>query len=299
MSNEAKTTKAYKVSTELKEKLERLAAESGLETQEAFIEQLAALYELQQLKEGNGSGYAKQIDELEYHTRRSAEIIVSVINTEAAARLELSQQHEEKQETAAAELFAQQGEIAELRKEAKVQAEELARLTKENESQAKLVEQLEASAHDKTLLVEEYRQRIDTLSGLVNEYKEAADENKELKTKVLGLTEITKKQAEEIDKLKVDKQVIDDQRVRELEQLKESHRDALERQTERKDVEKEREMLALRTEYQTKLEKEREDATSKLRELYEQRDQLREEIAKLQQQPPKAGDGGGKPPVKK
>ena len=34
---EAKTTKAYKVSPELKEKLERLAAESGLETQEAFI----------------------------------------------------------------------------------------------------------------------------------------------------------------------------------------------------------------------------------------------------------------------
>lgn len=30
--SEAKTTKAYKVSPELKEKLERLAAESGLET---------------------------------------------------------------------------------------------------------------------------------------------------------------------------------------------------------------------------------------------------------------------------
>ena len=162
-----KTTKAYKISSELKEKLERLAAESGLETQEAFIEQLAALYELQLLKEGNGSGYAKQIDELEYHSRRSVELFVGMINTETAERLQLSQQHEEKQAAVTAELFAQQQEILELRKEAKAQAEDLVRLTKENESQAKLVEQLEASAHDKTLLVEEYRQRIDTLSGLV------------------------------------------------------------------------------------------------------------------------------------
>ena len=62
-------------------------------------------------------------------------------------------------------------------------------------------------------------------------------------------------------------------------------------------MEKERELLALRTEYHTKLEKEQEVATTKIREMYEQRDQLREEIAKLKQQP-KADDGGGKPPAK-
>lgn len=298
MSNEAKTTKAYKISPELKEKLERLAAESGLETQEAFIEQLAALYELQQLKEGNGSGYRKQIEELEYHLSRPLALFTSMIETEAAARLDMSQQHEEKVGGLSVELFAQQEEIATLKKEAKAQADELARIAKDNESQIKLVEQLQESVRDKGLIVDQRGQEIATLSSLVNEYKAAADENKELKTEVSRLTTITEKQAKEIDELKIDKQVIDDQRVRELEQLEERHREALERQAERKDVEKERELLAIRTEYHTKFEKEQEVATTKIREMYEQRDQLREEIAKLQQQP-KADDGGGKPSAKK
>lgn len=50
MSNEAKTTKAYKVSPELKGKLETLFAESGMETQEAFIEHIATLYSNCRLK---------------------------------------------------------------------------------------------------------------------------------------------------------------------------------------------------------------------------------------------------------
>lgn len=58
MSTETKTTKAYKVSPETKEKLESLFAESGMDTQETFIEHVASLYEMQQLKEG-AAGYKK------------------------------------------------------------------------------------------------------------------------------------------------------------------------------------------------------------------------------------------------
>lgn len=277
MSNEAKTTKAYKISPELKEKLERLAAESGLETQEAFIEQLAALYELQQLKEGNGSGYAKQIEELEYHLSRPLALFTSMIETESAARLDMSQQHEEKQAVAAGELFAQQQEIADLRKAEKAQAEELARLTRENEQQAKLVEQLEAAARDKGLLVEEYRAKNDTLTGLVNEYKAAADENKDLQTKVNELTRVNIEQAADLMNLEADLQYEKEQAEERLSQLGERHREALERLSERKDTEKERAELAIQKEYQAKLEAAQTEATGKIRELYAQIEQQRKD----------------------
>ncbi|MDQ0914123.1 hypothetical protein, partial [Paenibacillus sp. V4I5] len=172
-STEAKTTKAYKITNDLKVKLERLAEESGLETQEAFIEQLASMYELQLLKQGTGSGYAKQIDELEYHTRRNAEIFIGMINTEAAERLNLSQQHTDALANRAETIFAQEQEITEMKKEVKALADEMGRLIKENGSQAKLVEQLQESVRDKGLIVEQRGQEISTLSGIVNEYKAA------------------------------------------------------------------------------------------------------------------------------
>jgi hypothetical protein len=52
-----------------------------------------------------------------------------------------------------------------------------------------------------------------------------------------------------------------------LHQYEERHREALERLSERKDVEKERELIALRTEYQAKLEKANEESTTKIWDL--------------------------------
>ncbi|WP_054943597.1 hypothetical protein [Paenibacillus ihuae] len=283
MSNEAKTTKAYKISPELKEKLERLAAESGLETQEAFIEQLAALYELQQLKEGNGSGYRKQIEELEYHLSRPLALFTSMIETEAADRLQLSQQHEEKQAAVAVTIFAQEQEIADLQKGLKSQADEVARLTKENDAQAKLSEQLEAAAHDKGLLVEEYRQRIDTLSGLVNEYKVAANENKDLKTKLSEFATFTEKQAARITALEGALAALEASHVEHQRQAEERHRVELELLSKQKDAERKEALADLRDKQQDKLEQ----ATEEIRKLYAQIEQQRkdyeQQIAKLQQ----------------
>ena len=273
--SEAKTTKAYKVSPELKEKLERLATESGLETQEAFIEHLAALYDLQRLKEGNGSGYRKQIDELEYHLRRPLDLFIGMVETEAADRLQLMQQHDETLAGRSATIYGQEQEIADLRKAAKVQADELARLTKENEAQVKLVEQLEAAARDKGLLVEQYKEKNDTLAGLVNQYKAAGEQNKELQTKVNELTLITDKQAERVIDLEEGVAALQRRKEEALRQQEERHREVLERLAERKEIEKERELLAIRTEYQSKLEKTNEDATAKLRELYDQLERQR------------------------
>lgn len=289
MSNEAKTTKAYKVSPEIKEKLETLFAESGMETQEAFIEHIAALYEMQQLKEG-ATGYKKQLDELDYHTRRMNELFLSMIGTEAAERLQLTQHHDEALADRAATIFGQEQELSDLRKEVKQQADELARLVKENADQAKHIEQLGEISRKDGLLVEEYRQKIDTLSGLVNEYKAAANENKELKTEVVRLTTLTEKEAQRIADLEDDVRTLQELKDEVLRQQEERHKEGLERLTERKDVEKERELLQVRSEYQAKLEKTNAEATERLRtandestaqlrELYAQIGSLQEQLA--------------------
>lgn len=275
MSSDAKTTKSYKLSPELKEKLERLAADSGLETQEAFIEQLAALYELQQMKEGHGSGYAKQIEELEYHTRRSVELFIGVINTESAERLQMNQEYEEKLSDRAAVIFSQEQEISELRKELKMRLDELERMSKEKEAQARLNEQLETAARDKGLLVDQYREKVDTLSGLVNEYKAAAEENKTLHSEISKMTMFTEKQDGRISSLEAEMAELSKHTEEQMRQAEERHKELLERLTERKETEKEREVLKVRTEYQEKLEAAQTEATAKIRELYDQLERQR------------------------
>lgn len=283
MSNEAKTTKAYKVSQEVKEKLEKLFADSEMDTQEAFIEHIATLYEMQLLKEGGAAGYKKQLDELEYHTRRSVELFLGMIETETAERLQIVQQHDEVLTDRASTIFSQEQEISELKKEAKQQSEELARLMKESEGQAKQYEQLQEISRKDNLLVEEYRQRIDTLSGLVNEYKAAAEENKELKIKVNELTKLTENQAVRVVDLEGDVTALQELKDEALRQQEERHKEALERLTERKEVEKERELLAVREEYRAKREKANDETTTQLRELYNQLEKLREELREQQQ----------------
>lgn len=299
MSTEAKTTKAYKISPELKEKLERLAAESGLDTQEAFIEQLAGLYELQQLKEGNGSGYAKQIEMLQYHLAQPLEMFKSMLNTETAVRLQMTEQHDEKLATLSATIFSQEQEISELRKQTKVQAEEMAHLTKEIEAQTKIGKQLEAAARDKDLLVEQYLEKVDTLSGLVNQYREAAEENKSLKNEVSRITSENEKITSRVTALEGEIKTLDELRIKQVQQAEEQKQEALERLSERKDLEKERELLAVRSEYQTKIEKEREETTDKIRELYEQIDRLRSSNEQKIQEIQKQNDDGKTPPAKK
>lgn len=286
--SEKKEVKSYKVSPDLKEKLETLFAESGLETQEAFLDHVATLYEMQRLKEGGAIGYKKQLDELEYHTRRSVELFLGMIETENAERLQLNQQHEETLAARASTILVQEQEISELRKETKQQADEIGRILKENEVQTKQAEQLAEISRKDNLLVEEYRKRIDTLSGLVNEYKAASDENKDLKAQLAEGTRLTQQQAAQIAELQQDAKDLEELSHERIRAQEVRHKEEMERLAERKDVEKERELLQLRTEYQGKLEKANEETTAKLRELYEQMNQMRreheQEIATLKKQ---------------
>lgn len=169
--------------------------------------------------------------------------------------------------------------------------EDQARITKENDTNVKLVKPLQDSVRDIGLIVEQRGQGIAMLSGIVNEYKEAVEENRELTLKVSELTSLTEKQGARVTALEGDVKALESRGVEQLKQHQEKHVAEQERLVERKDVEKERELLALHTEYQTKLEKANEDATAKLQR---QRTAHEQQLREIQQ--PK---DDGKTPSKK
>lgn len=280
MSNEAKVAKAYKVSPEVKEKLETLFAQSGMETQEGFIEHLAAQYELQQLKVVV-PGYKKQLDELDIHARRVNEIFLSMINTEGAERIELVRQFEKKLEERSGVIYLQEQQISEMSKLAKQQEGDLAKALKDNTEISTQLGQAQEISLKGNLLVEEYGKQILSLTGMLDENKAAVDESKGLKAQLTELTNLTDKQVAKILDLAINLQELQESHANQIEQHGIRHKEDLERLLERKDLEKERELLGVRMEYQAKFEKSNEDGTEKIRDLYEQIDKLRETGSKI------------------
>ncbi|MGM1023746.1 MAG: hypothetical protein ACQEXV_25205 [Bacillota bacterium] len=270
---ESKTTiKNYRVKPEIRKAVERQYADSEFETEGDFLEYLSQLHEMQQLKSGVASGYRKLLNEREYHRRRDEEIFLTMIQSEAAARLELTQNHEAVLAERNNAFLAQEQTITELNLGIKQIKEERDALTKERVEYEQLIAQLRENQKKGDMLVEEYREKIDTLSGLVNQYQAAAQENKQLGEQVLALEKMEDKQANQIAKLESD-----------IAALKQQKEEELKQQEARLDIQKERELLKLQGDYQAKIEqlsaemrKASEESTAEIRKLLNDLNNLRE-----------------------
>lgn len=271
-----KKTKGFKINTDFGIKLEELIKESGLGN-EAFLEYLVALHEMQKLKEGSALGYQNQIEELEYHSKRNVELFISMLETEAATRMQLSQDHEDSISQRAETIMAQEREIARLEKDLSQSSEKIMQINKENESLNKQIEQQQEISKKDNLLVEEYKSKLDTLTGLVNQYKSAADENQELRSELNQYKLSHKELTREIEELKIKLDERNEAFKSYIADTEARVKSDQERLIERKDVEKERELLNLRTEYQEKLEQSQTESTVKIRELYELIEKLRQQ----------------------
>jgi len=253
--SDKKETKAIKVTSEFKDHLNTLIAQSGLPTDEAWLEEATKLWELKMLKEGN-PGYKKELDELEYHTKRTLEIFIAMIGAEAADRLKMIQEHEEQLSQKQAEITRLTAENGDQKRQIQAAAELLGQANKDKGDLEKQIRQLEEIVRKNDLLIGEYKEKNDTLTGLVNEYKPAGDKLKALEA------ELAKAQTEN-ERLK--------DTVNRLEtvtaQTAERHKEELSRLEERKELEKEREVLRLRSEHQTKLQEVTEAANAKVRDL--------------------------------
>lgn len=284
MSKEEKVIKGFKVDPEVKAKIESLFNESGFPTQESFLVHMAELFELQQLKAGGS--YTKQIEELEYHTQSTVKLFMSMLQTETASRLSLTQDYEDKLTERGNVLFNQEKEINELRLQLKQNTEALDRQAKENTEQAALIDQLRENKEKSDLLVDQYKEKIDNLTGLIGQYQEAAQQNKELTARIAVLEANEAKQAEVIQQLESQISTFQKQAAEQIDQLEQRHKEVMERLQERLGVQHEREMLKLQGDYQAKIEKisaeatERlqlatQESTAEIRKLYGEISQLR------------------------
>ncbi|MFS0728359.1 hypothetical protein [Paenibacillus sp. 1P07SE] len=281
--------KTYRARPEVITKLEELMGSSGLPTQADFLEYVAGIVEMSQLKEGVALGYRKLLEEREYHLRRDQEILMTIIQTEAAERLDLTQGFEGKLEERNQGFLVQEQTIAEQKEELKQAVEEKERLAKELTEQAKQVAQLEAIRQKNDLLLSQYEEKNHSLSEQLTGYGEAMEENKALRHQVDELTRSAEKQTERLAALEQAHEREQQQHAEQVAQLVARHEEALKSQRERLDVQRERELVQLRSEYQSKQEaasaeaaRKAQDASDKIAALYETINGLREGVQSQQ-----------------
>ncbi|MFB5269351.1 hypothetical protein ACE41H_21565 [Paenibacillus enshidis] len=190
--------KAYKVFDHVKEKVEDLFKQSGIEYEGDFLEHMASIYEMQQLKSGVGAGYQKQISTLEYHTKSVVDMFVSLIQTEAADRLQIAEDYEGKLGDRAAEIMAQQDEITRLNQALLGATEIINKQEKEIAETRQLVEALQKSSSKDEQILTENKERIERLSKMLSDTTNRVNQAVALEQRFTELTELTERQAREI-----------------------------------------------------------------------------------------------------
>ncbi|WP_379136056.1 hypothetical protein [Paenibacillus sp. sgz500958] len=273
MSEDKKTvTKGFKVTPENKKFIDELFAASGFADQEEFLLHLAALYEMEQLKNGEYAGYSKQLDEMGFHSRRMTELFLGMIQTESHLRAQMGEDHAVHLADVSNELSAQQDEIRGLKDELKKEQQAGAEQRKQIGEMEKHVQQLQQVNERGEQLISEYKGRIDSLSALVADQQEAVNQTKAIEQRLTELSKLTDDQAREIDRYKQGLQDAADKHERELSDLR-----------VRAELEQEKALLAERRELQDQLNTEREANSAEQRRLYAELDKLRQQLSASKQ----------------
>lgn len=257
-----------RLTNEMYEKLENMAGDQKRE----WLEKAVAIMEAQSVRDF-ATDYAPDLKEVEIHTARLYEVITNIVQRSVYLKdnavNELTKQLEQKEAI-----------IGEFQAKANKAVHELQLMTSEYElmqqtqdglekdfntlkaASEKQLEDMRAANETNQRLIQEYISKNDTLTGLVNKYEAFAKENEELKkthedemkdirSEVYTLTEANNELQQDFNDMKY--------------QLKD------------KDIERERALLQLERQYQSKLASANEEYASTLKGLYEQINSLRSE----------------------
>lgn len=283
----ADKTFGVKVSEELHEQVQQMIEVSGLSAKEWF-QRAVALAEVQSLKEGSIE-HQQDLNELELHTQRIFELVTNMVQRSIYLRDHAVKEVAEKLEQTELTVGEFQEKAKIVGEELKASQELLQAVEEEKEELSKQLHQALSTNENNQLLIVEYKEKTDTLSGLVNSYKEFAVENEELKeqfkmertqlqTKIQSIHAESEAQKNEIIELK-----------RQIEALKTTHVNEVNRLTEKLDYEKNKALLELEKEYQHKLLQANESYTTKVQKLYDEMNEMRkqheEKIAQLTEHP--------------
>lgn len=247
----SKTVKSYKITPDLKDEVKSLFLESETKNEDEWFEKVIHIYKLHLLKERN-PGYGKLLEYLESHLQGISETFMQMMDIEAEEKRRLIEQHEVDETDLRVTLQDNKIKLQDKTKEAEEMQLKVKAKDEDLQQKTALIKQMEESSQNAKLLVEEYRGKNDTLAGLVKKQQESAEAGEKIRSDYESLQ---RKYAD---------------LEREMASLTERHARELERISEKKDIEREREIIKLRTEYQEDNEKLRRELSGKLVGLYEE-----------------------------
>lgn len=269
----ADKTFGIKVSEEMYEKAKLVIESSGVSTKDWFAKAVA-LYEMNAIKQGS-TEYTQDLNELEHHTTRIYELITNMmqrsIYLKDSAVKEVSDKLTEKE--AVINEFQQQ--IVSFKEELKTKTLLHKQLEAEHKETIEKLKSMETTLENNQALIAEYKEKNDTLSGLLAKYQTFADENEELK----------RQHADEISTFTIQLSAAEQslnatiQRLEEtqtqLRSDKQKHEEALQLALERKEIERERALVALERDKQAQITSLNEQHNEQIRKLYDEIAELR------------------------
>jgi chromosome segregation ATPase len=286
MVNVADTTISFKVEDELREKAQNLIKASGMTAKEWFQKAIATA-ELQSVKEG-ATDYASDLSEMEVHTTRIFELVSNMVQKSIYLRDKSVRDLEtllEQQREITANFQSKLHEMTEQKEQASVELEESRKVQVDLEKQLK---ELREILETNKLLISEYKVKNDTLTGLVAKYESYAKENEQLKETLANERSSHQLQLADLGRQNDEKASIIKELEQQTDRLIETHKTALERFEERKDVEQEKVLLALERDHQKVLTNANNEYSNKLKEFYEsidkQRQSFEQKIEEFQRQ---------------
>ena len=278
----ADKTLGIKVTEEVYDKAKAVIETSGL-TAKDWIEKAVALYELNSLKDGISGDYSNDLAELEVHTTRIYTLISNMI-----ARSTYLKDHAVKEVTD--KLESKESIISELQEQNKSlkaiinTLEEQQKLASENTlSLEEQLTSMQNALNNNQALIHEYKEKNDTLNGLLTKYRDYADDNEHLKTMLATTKDELTARATANEQLA--------RQLKEADQLlaktNEHHQTELSILSDKKDIERDKALVALERANQEQLTASNEkiralyDEIAQLRASYEEQiDMLKLEIAK-------------------
>ena len=264
MIDNKSTVSSYRINQATKDKIKQQMDQLGLR-QQVYFDRVVSLMELENVKENNL--FSVNTVELQELTQRINNIFINVceqgnsfLSSKDVELKELKQKYKNMLADKESCITLQKEELQNVYIKVNVLQNDNDKHQQELENikvdSNKQLEQLEQSVGDKENLIIEYKGKIDTLSSIATEYKAYADENKQLQQQMNVLNKT-------IDTLTLNEKDMGDA----IEKSKESHKEQMQQQKEKSEIQKDKEILELKQLHQEQIQKQQEEYNDKVKNL--------------------------------
>lgn len=256
------------LSDEAKNKINTAIELSGL-TDKEWIERATDVWTMHVMK-SEIPEHSIEIEEVEGLTNRIRSIFVNLAQRTHVEKETIRQKNNEEIQELQQQIVDLNLQLQAAARETKLANDEVQREKELRVESEKYAQQAQENNETNKKLVDSYRDKNDTLTGLVNQYKAGYEASNKLQI------ELTATQQRSVD---LERELL--QKSAELEDVVEKHKENTQTLIERKEIEYEREMLKLRTEFQNQITEASTRAAAEVRDLYERLESQRKEYERM------------------